>query len=167
MVQYYLTVENALVEDKVFHLKNRLTIGRTSENDIKLLLLENNFLVNCLQRASAVVIQKSIKEGFGLTVSEALYKGTPVVASKVGGILAQVVDGQNGFLHDPKDYAGFSNSILRLLKDQSLREELGKNGREYVRKRFLVTRLVSDWLNLFESVLNKRLSGQTYAAVKT
>jgi trehalose synthase len=126
------------------------------ENDIKLLLMENNFLVNCIQRASTVVIQKSIKEGFGLTVSEALYKGIPVVASNVGGIPTQVVDGKNGFLHDPKDYVGFSNSILKLLKEPNLRKELGKNGKEHVKKNFLITRLISDWLDLFDSVLNKK-----------
>ena len=126
------------------------------ENDIKLLLLENDFLVNCLQTASSIVIQKSLREGFGLTVSEALYKGTPVVASNVGGIPSQVIDGENGFLLEPKDYTGFSEAILRLLKDSALREKLGRNGKEHVKKNFLVTRLLSDWLDLFDGVLNKK-----------
>jgi trehalose synthase len=126
------------------------------ENDIKLLLMENNFLVNCLQRASSVIIQKSIKEGFGLTVSEALYKGTPVVASNLGGIPTQVIDGYNGFLHEPKDYSGFSQSILKLLKDREMRKKLGRNGRVHVRKNFLITRLLSDWLSLFEDQLSKK-----------
>jgi trehalose synthase len=123
------------------------------KNDVILLVIDNNFLVNCLQRASSVVIQKSLKEGFGLTVSEALYKGTPVVASNVGGIPLQVLDGVNGFLHEPADYFGFSNSIIKLLKDEKLRQQMGKNGREHVRKNFLITRLMLDWLTLFDSLL--------------
>jgi trehalose synthase len=124
------------------------------EKDIKLLLIDNNFLVNCLQRAASVIVQKSTMEGFGLTVSEALYKGTPVVASNVGGIPTQVRNGYNGFLHEPKDYSGFSDSIIRLLKDENMRRKLGENGKNYVRKNFLITRLLSDWLTLFESALN-------------
>ena len=122
--------------------------------DIKLLVLDNAFLVNCLQRKSKVVIQKSIREGFGLTVSEALYKGTPVVASNVGGISLQVLDGINGFLHDPYDYGAFSNSIIKLLGDEKQREKMGERGREHVKKNFLITRLLFDWLIL----LNKHLS---------
>jgi trehalose synthase len=118
-------------------------------NDIKLILAENDFLVNCLQKASSVVMQKSLREGFGLTVSEALYKGTPVVASAVGGIPLQVVDGVNGFLHEPANVRGFSGSVLKLLGDDKLRLELGKNGTEHVKRNFLITRLMSDWLDLF------------------
>ncbi|MGD6853282.1 MAG: glycosyltransferase [Candidatus Bathyarchaeia archaeon] len=125
------------------------------ENDIKLILAENDFLVNCLQRASSVVLQKSLREGFGLTVSEALYKGTPVVASNVGGIPKQVIDGYSGFLHDPKDYDGISKNTIRIIKDPALREQLGKNGKEHVKKNFLITRLIDDWLTLFEGMLCK------------
>ena len=125
------------------------------KNDIKLLIVDNAFLVNCLQRASSVVIQKSLKEGFGLTISEALYKETPVVASKVGGIPTQVIDGVNGFLHNPKDYNGFSASIIKLLKDEKLRAEMGKAGKEYVEQNFLITRLMLDWLYLMNKVLSE------------
>lgn len=125
------------------------------ENDIKLLLIDNDFLVNCIQRASSVVVQKSIREGFGLTVSEALYKGTPVVASNVGGIPIQVIDGYDGFLHEPKDFSGFSRSIIKLLKDDKLRKKFGENGKEHVKKNFLITRFISDWLTLFENALKK------------
>lgn len=124
------------------------------QKDIKLLVMDNAFLVNCLQRESAVVIQKSLKEGFGLTVSEALYKGTPVVASKVGGIPIQVLDGVNGFLHNPYDYRGFSKSIIKLLENEKKREGMGKMGKEHVCKNFLITRLMLDWIRL----LNKYLS---------
>ncbi len=124
------------------------------KEDIKLLIVDNAFLVNCLQRASSVVIQKSLREGFGLTVTEAMYKGTPVVASNVGGIPIQVIDGVSGFLHNPSDYDGFSCSIIKLLKDEKLRVEMGKAGKEHVKESYLITRLMLDWLEL----LNKELS---------
>ena len=125
------------------------------ENDIKLILDENNFLVNCLQRASSVVLQKSTREGFGLTVSEALYKETPVVASNVGGIPIQMIDGYTGYLHDPKDYDGFSKSLTRIIKNPDLGLQMGKKGKEHVKKNFLITRLIYDWLTIFESTLSK------------
>ena len=126
------------------------------KHDIKLLVVDNAFLVNCLQRASSVVIQKSLKEGFGLTVAEALYKGTPVVASRVGGIPLQVLDGVNGFLHSPHDLKGFSDSVIKLLKDEKLRDTLGRAGKEHVTKNFLITRLMLDWLHLMNKVLAER-----------
>ena len=126
------------------------------KNDIKLLVVDNAFLVNCLQRTSAVVIQKSIKEGFGLTVSEALYKETPVVASNIGGIPIQISDGLNGFLHNPRDFKGFSKSIVKLLKDEKLRISMGKAGKEHVKKNFLLTRLLLDWLDLMNNVLSEK-----------
>jgi trehalose synthase len=125
------------------------------KHDIKLLVVDNAFLVNCLQRASAVVIQKSLKEGFGLTVAEALYKGTPVVASKVGGIPLQVIDGVNGFLCSPHDIQGFSDSTIKLLKDENLRATMGKAGKEHVKKNFLITKLMLDWLYLMNKMLSK------------
>ena len=125
------------------------------EKDIKLLVVDNAFLVNCLQRASSVVIQKSLREGFGLTISEALYKGTPVVASKVGGIPLQVIDNVNGFLHNPQDFKGFSDSVIKLLKDEKLRTAMGQAGKEHVKKNFLITRLMLDWLVLFNKVLSE------------
>ena len=121
--------------------------------DIKILLIHNDILVNCLQRASSVVIQKSLREGFGLTVSEALYKGIPVVASGVGGIPLQVIDGVNGFLHEFRDIKGFSGSIIKILKNEKLRYKLGRNGKEHVKNNFLITKYMLDWLNLFEIYL--------------
>jgi len=126
------------------------------KSDIKMIAIENSFLVNCLQRASDVVIQKSTREGFGLTVSEALYKGTPVVASRVGGIPMQVIDGFNGFLHEPGETNNFSKSVVKLLENEKLRAELGANGKEHVKQNFLVTRLMSDWLGLFQEMLAKK-----------
>ncbi len=120
-------------------------------DDIKVIILNSDILVNCLQRRSVAVIQKSLREGFGLTVSEALYKGTPVVASRVGGIPLQVIDGVNGFLHNPKDVKGFAASLIRLLNDTALRDKLGKQAREHIVQNFLITRLLRDWLDLFSS----------------
>jgi trehalose synthase len=122
-------------------------------DDIKLILFNSEILVNCIQRASSVVVLKSFKEGFGLVVAESLYKGTPVVASNVGGIPLQVIDGLSGFLHEPNDIQGFSESIVKLVKDEKLRNSLGKNGQKNVKKKFLITRLVSDWIDLFTKYL--------------
>jgi trehalose synthase len=123
------------------------------KDDIKIIVVDNDILVNSLQRAADVVIQKSLREGFGLVVSEALYKETPVVASNVGGIPYQVKDGVTGFLHDPYDVVGFSESVLKILGDSQLRSELGKNGKDHVKKNFLITRLILDWFDLFEHYL--------------
>ena len=122
------------------------------DNDIILITSENHILVNVLQRSSAVIIQKSIREGFGLTVAEALWKERPVVASKVGGIPLQIKNGVDGFLLNPNDKRGFADVIVQLLKEPKLAKELGKNGKEVVREKFLITRLLSDYLDVLNSV---------------
>lgn len=137
---------------KIFEIVEKRVRKSKHEKDIVLLLIDNDFFVNCLQRASSVIVQKSLREGFGLTVSEALYKGTPVVASNVGGIPTQVIDGVNGFLHESKDYQGFRKSIIKLLRDDKLRLKFGKNGREHIKNNFWITRLMLDWLNLFKNI---------------
>jgi len=116
--------------------------------DVHLISQTDELLVNALQRAATVVLQLSLREGFGLTVSEALWKGTPVVATQVGGIPLQVLDGETGFLVAPQDYQGMAERVLELLMDPGLRERLGQAGREHVRGRFLMTRLLLDWLVL-------------------
>ncbi len=121
--------------------------------DLILINVENNFLVNALQRKAAVVIQKSLREGFGLTVTEALWKARPVVASRVGGIPLQIKDGYNGFLVDPHDTEGFARRIIEIMKDPELAELLGKRGREFVREKFLITRLLSNYMDLFTDLL--------------
>jgi trehalose synthase len=121
--------------------------------DVILITSENSILVNALQRASAVIIQKSTREGFGLTVTEALWKGTPVVTSDVGGIPLQVADGENGFLLKAGDRQGFAEKIVLLLKDRQMAEDMGKKGKELVRKNFLITRIISDWMDLLNDML--------------
>ncbi|MFC1529023.1 glycosyltransferase [Candidatus Latescibacterota bacterium] len=121
-------------------------------NDIILLTVENNILVNALQRSSAVIIQKSIREGFGLTVTEGLWKERPVVASNVGGIPLQIRDGENGFILEPDDIDGFADRIVEIMKNPVLSKEIGKKGKELVRKKFLVTRILADYLDLFNDL---------------
>jgi trehalose synthase len=125
------------------------------KKDIKLLVnVENNDLVvNALQRSASVVIQKSTREGFALTVSEALYKGTPVVASNIGGIPLQITHGHNGYLHDPLDYKSFGESIISLLKDDKIREGMGQNAHQFAKENFLITRLMNDWLDMFKKYM--------------
>lgn len=113
----------------------------------------NDLLVNALQRRAAVVVQKSIREGFCLAVTEAMWKGTPVVASNVGGIPLQIEDGVNGYLCEPKDTAAFAEKILRILKNPDKGNNMGEKARETVRQKFLVTRLLSDYLDLFNDML--------------
>jgi len=121
--------------------------------DILFVVGNSEKLVNAVQRFSSVIIQKSTKEGFCLAVTEALWKGTPVVASNVGGIPAQIEDGKNGFLLEPRDLHGFADRTVHLLKNPKDREELGRQARETVRKKFLITRLLSDYLDMLNSIM--------------
>jgi trehalose synthase len=148
----FLALDN-VEGQKTFKKIERMAAKSKYSEDIKPILVNSEILVNCLQRASSVVVLKSFKEGFGLVVAESLYKGTPVVASNVGGIPLQVIEGVTGFLHNPTNLEGFCNSIVKLVKDKKLRDELGKNGHEHVRKHFLINRLLSDWINLFTKYL--------------
>ena len=103
-------------------------------------------MVNALQRRAAVVLQKSLREGFGLTVTEAMWKGATVIGGNVGGIKHQIEDGVNGFLVDSVEDA--AARIVQAVKDKELRERIGRRARESVIKRFLMTRLMEDWLDL-------------------
>jgi trehalose synthase len=103
--------------------------------------------VNAFQSQADVVIQKSTREGFGLTVSEALWKGRPFIGGDVGGIPLQVQDGETGYLvSSPEECAERS---LRILREPDLGKRLGRAGKEHVRKHFLTPRLLRDWLRLF------------------
>lgn len=110
-----------------------------------------NVEVNALQRMAQVVIQKSLREGFGLVVSESLWKGTPVVAGRAGGIPLQLQDGHGGYLVDSVEEC--ASRTLELLRDAQLRRELGESGRRLVSERFLLTRLIADELSLYASVM--------------
>jgi trehalose synthase len=117
------------------------------EERIIILSREDTALVNALQRRAHVVLQKSLREGFGLTVTEAMWKGTPVIGGNVGGIPMQIQDGENGFLVDSVDQA--AARIVQLLQNESLRRRLGNNGRETVKNWFLQSRLLEQYLDLF------------------
>jgi len=108
---------------------------------------DDTALVNALQTRAAVVLQKSLREGFGLTVAEAMWKGTPVIGGNVGGIRYQIEDGVNGFLVSSIEEA--AERIVRLLKDRNLRDEMGRKARETVRQKFLLPRYVEQYLDLF------------------
>ena len=126
---------------------------RASDNpDIHILLIppESDIEINALQRAATVILQKSIKEGFGLTVTEALWKGKPVVASAVGGIQLQIKNKFTGLLCHSVEGAAYA--IKRLLSNPEYADWLGKNAREHVRQNFLITRHLKDYLLLFISL---------------
>jgi trehalose synthase len=119
------------------------------EERIIILSVQDSALVNALQRRATVVLQKSLREGFGLTVAEAMWKGTPVIGGNVGGICYQIEDGENGFLVSSVKEA--ADRIVRLVKDKKLNRTMGKRAKETVRKNYLLTSSVERYLDLFGS----------------
>jgi trehalose synthase len=117
------------------------------EERILILTAEDSALVNALQRRAAVVLQKSLREGFGLTVTEAMWKGAAVIGGDCGGIRRQIEDGVNGFRVASVEQA--AQRMVQLLKDEALRRRLGEAARESVRANFLMSRLVEQYLDLF------------------
>jgi trehalose synthase len=120
------------------------------DDDIKILSNLNNvgaIEVNAFQSQSDICLQKSIREGFGLTVTEALWKGRPTIAGNVGGIPLQIEDGVSGYLvNSPEECA---ERCLEVLRDPELGKKLGREGKEHARREFLTPRLLRDWLQLF------------------
>ncbi|MFQ6077796.1 MAG: glycosyltransferase [Thermodesulfobacteriota bacterium] len=112
----------------------------------------NQIVVNSIQRFSNLLVQNSIREGFCLAVTEALWKGKPIVATNVGGIPLQIRNGEEGFLVEPHNREQFAERIIEILKNPSLAKEMGYKGKEKVRKNFLVTRLLSDYLDLLNDI---------------
>jgi trehalose synthase len=120
------------------------------DEDIKILSNLNNvgaIEVNAFQSQSDICLQKSIREGFGLTVTEALWKGRPTVAGNVGGIPLQIEDGVSGYLVDSPEQC--AERCIEVLHDPELGKNLGRQGKEHARRQFLTPRLLRDWLNLF------------------
>jgi trehalose synthase len=113
--------------------------------------------INALQRAATVIVQKSTKEGFGLTVAEGLWKGRPVIGGAVGGITLQVIDYQTGFLVHSVE--GLAFRLGYLLNRPDMIESAGRRGREHVRHHFLLTRHLRDWLTLLLFVSESREKG--------
>ncbi|MGO4880444.1 MAG: glycosyltransferase [Bryobacteraceae bacterium] len=125
---------------------HEVQVAAADDPDIHVLLLPpfSDLEINALVRASTIVLQKSVREGFGLTVSEALWKKKPVIGGAVGGIKLQIIDGVTGFLVHSSE--GAANRITQLLGDRRLRDRLGENGYQHVRQNFLLTRHVKDYL---------------------
>lgn len=122
----------------------------SQEERIIILSVQDTALVNALQRKAAVVIQKSIREGFGLTVTEAMWKGAVVIGSNVGGIKYQIENGENGFLVSSVEECG--ERIVDVLKDGGLRKKMSEKATETVKERFLLTRLAEQYLDLLNSI---------------
>ena len=123
--------------------------------DIHILLLPpfSDKDINALQRTACVVLQKSLKEGFGLTVSEAMWKGKPVLGGAIGGIPLQIDHGITGFLVHSIEGAAFR--IRQLLNNPDMAKRMGEHGKEFVRNNFLITRQVRDYLAIWYSIMNK------------
>ncbi len=141
---------------KIYDQVRRKAEPLVKKGDINFITIENDRLVNVLQRTFAVTLQKSYREGFGLTVSESLWKGTPVVATNRGGIPLQIENGVNGFLLEPDDKKGFVEKITYLLKNPEKAKDMGLKGRETVKEKFLITRLLENHLDLLNDVLLKK-----------
>ncbi|MBN1405964.1 MAG: glycosyltransferase [Candidatus Omnitrophica bacterium] len=122
-----------------------------TDGDIHILLLpQNDIDINALQSAATVIVQKSLKEGFGLTVAEALWKGKPVVASNVGGIPLQIKHKYSGLLCHSIQGASFA--IKQLLNSPGYAKKLGENGKQHIKNNFLITRHMRDYMLLFLSL---------------
>ena len=145
------------------------SVLKHKEERIQILTVEDSALVNALQRRAAVVLQKSVREGFGLTVTEAMWKGAAVIGGSCGGIKHQIQDGVNGFLVSSVEEA--AAAMTRILKDKSIKERLGEEARKTVEKRFLMSRELEQLLDLasaFEpcfTVDQQRLAALSLAAI--
>ncbi|HSN72279.1 MAG TPA: glycosyltransferase, partial [Steroidobacteraceae bacterium] len=120
---------------------------RHKDERIHILTVEDSALVNALQRSAAVVMQKSVREGFGLTVTEAMWKSAAVIGGNCGGIRHQIVDGESGFLVDSVEAA--AHRLVELLRDPAMRRDYGERARSRVREHFLLSREAEQYLDLF------------------
>jgi trehalose synthase len=146
---YNRTVEHAAGDPDVFILSNMNNVGAVE--------------VNAFQVHSRVVIQKSIREGFGLTVTEALWKTRPTVGGRAGGIVAQIEDGRTGWLVDSVDEC--AEACLEALDDPAAARVRALLGKEDVRRRFLTPRLLRDWLVLFNLLVGNDTGGSSVTIV--
>jgi trehalose synthase len=155
-----LTAVRAQLAELADEVRERVHLAQLPMDDAE----ENAAIVNALQRRSDVVVQKSLAEGFGLTVAEAMWKARPVVASRTGGIRDQVVDGESGVLiDDPTDLAAFAAAVDGLLRDPVRAARLGEAARERIRAEFLGTRHLMQYLNLLDRLVNHPGAGAPQA----
>jgi len=148
--QLLLAGSMATDDPEGFHVWEQVEEARGGDRDIHLLSniqQVGNVQINAFQRAADVVVQKSLREGFGLTVSEGLWKGRPVIGGRAGGIVLQIRDGEDGYLVDSVEEC--AKHTIELLQDPGLADEMGASGKEHVRQNFLSTRELEDYLNLF------------------
>jgi trehalose synthase len=132
--------------------RSRIHLASLPMDDVK----ENAIMVNALQRHARVIVQKSLAEGFGLTVAEGMWKARPVVASRIGGIQDQIADGETGLLlDDPRDLAAYGAAVTALLNDPARAEQMGRKARERVRDRFLSVRSLLDYFALIRGLLTE------------
>jgi len=146
---YNRTVEYAQGDPDIYILSNMSNIGAVE--------------VNAFQVHSAAVLQKSTREGFGLTVTEALWKTRPTVAGRVGGIVAQVEDGETGWLVDSSH--GCAEACIEVLRDGAEARLRALKGKESVRRRFLTPRLLRDWFVLFNRLLGNDTAGSEVTVI--
>jgi trehalose synthase len=147
---------------------NRTVEYTMGDTDVHILSNLNNVgavVVNAFQVHSAAIVQKSIREGFGLTVSEALWKARPTVAGRAGGIVTQIEDGVTGWLvTSPEEAAA---AVIEILDDPQAARRRAVLGKEAVRQRFLTPRLLRDWLALFNHLLGNGTGATELRAVVT
>jgi trehalose synthase len=135
------------------HARSKIHLATLPMDDLE----ENAAIVNALQRGASIVVQKSLAEGFGLTVAEAMWKGRPVVASRIGGIQDQIEDDDSGvLLDDPRDLEAYGKTLLELLDDPERAERIGAAARERVKDRFLGTQSLLQYLALLEPLTRER-----------
>jgi trehalose synthase len=146
---YNQTVAYAAGDPDIYILSNLNNVGSVE--------------VNAFQVHSAAVLQKSIREGFGLTVTESLWKTRPTVAGRVGGIVAQIQDGETGWLVDSSSEC--AQACIEILRDPIEARQRALRGKEYVRRHFLTPRLLRDWLVLFNRLVGNDTSGVAEPAV--
>jgi trehalose synthase len=146
---YNQTVEYAAGDPDIYILSNLNNVGSVE--------------VNAFQVHSSAVIQKSIREGFGLTITEALWKTRPTVAGAVGGIVAQIQNGESGWLVDSS--AECAEACIEILRDPTEARQRALRGKEYVRRHFLTPRLLRDWLVLFNRLLGNDTAGAELSVV--
>jgi len=140
--------EGVAIYAKVYRKAKKLR----EKGDVIFVVGKHQILVNSIQRFSTILVQNSIREGFCLAVTEGLWKGKPMVATNVGGIPIQIRDAREGFLVEPNNKDQFAERIIEILKNPSLATEMGNKAKERVRKHFLTTRLLSDYLELLTEI---------------
>jgi trehalose synthase len=151
--QLLLAGSMATDDPEAFRVWEETERARAGDRDIHLLSnlhQVGSVQINAFQRIANVMVQKSLREGFGLTVSEALWKGRPVVGGRAGGIKLQIVDGYDGYLVDSVE--GCAQRIIDLLADPVGADAMGSQGREHVRSNFLATTELHDWLLLLSEL---------------